>query len=311
MQRHNANGLAVAEFLADHPRDRKGLLSRAWSRIAYYEVAQRTMRGFGGLVTFLVKDADWRQTAAVVDARAHSADRPQPGRRRIADRAAAGDELLRVHARGSPAVRHPRQHDPPVLRHREHRRPDRRSEAGAGRIEEWRDGAAPVRAHTRHPAHPSLPLLRRLPCNSALAPSTSATNRDPQTGAVVPPIHLAATFVQPGAGEWARVRLLAQRQSHAQGVRNRRWPRWKAGTRALAFASGMAATHCATMLLSAGDHVVAGSDIYGGTYRLLHKVLNRSGIDVTLVAPAPIWRGSRRRSRRRRSCCGSKRPAIR
>ena len=35
---------------------------------AYYEVARRTMRGFGGLVTFLVKDADWRQTAAVVDA---------------------------------------------------------------------------------------------------------------------------------------------------------------------------------------------------------------------------------------------------
>ena len=53
------------------------------------------MRGFGGLVTFLVKDADWRRTADVVDARAASADRPQPGRRRVADRAAAGDELLR------------------------------------------------------------------------------------------------------------------------------------------------------------------------------------------------------------------------
>jgi cystathionine gamma-synthase len=67
MQRHNENGLAVAQFLAEHPRIEKvyypGLESHA-----YYEVARRTMRGFGGLVTFLVKDADWRQTAAIVDA---------------------------------------------------------------------------------------------------------------------------------------------------------------------------------------------------------------------------------------------------
>ena len=52
-----------------------------------------------------------------------------------------------------------------------------------------------------------------------------------------------------------------------------RWPRWKAARRALAFSSGMAATHCAMMLADSGDHVLAGTDIYGGTYRLLHKVL--------------------------------------
>ncbi len=68
MQRHNENGLAVAEFLAVASADRAGLLSGPGSRIPYHEVAKRTMRGFGGLVTFLVKDADWRQTAAVVDA---------------------------------------------------------------------------------------------------------------------------------------------------------------------------------------------------------------------------------------------------
>ena len=67
MQRHNENGLAVAEFLASHPRVEKvyypGLPSHD-----YYEVAKRTMTGCGGLVTFLVKDADWRRTADVVDA---------------------------------------------------------------------------------------------------------------------------------------------------------------------------------------------------------------------------------------------------
>jgi cystathionine gamma-lyase len=46
----------------------------------------------------------------------------------------------------------------------------------------------------------------------------------------------------------------------------------------------MAATHCATMLLQRGDHILAGADIYGGTYRLLHKVIDRSGIEVSLAA---------------------------
>jgi cystathionine gamma-synthase len=66
MQRHNENGLAIAEFLADHPRIERvyypGLPSHP-----YYEVAKRTMRGFGGLITFLVRDADWRETANIVD----------------------------------------------------------------------------------------------------------------------------------------------------------------------------------------------------------------------------------------------------
>lgn len=67
MQRHNANGQAVAEFLEGHPRVEKvyypGLASHR-----YHHEATRYMRGFGGLVTFLIKDADWRQTANVVDA---------------------------------------------------------------------------------------------------------------------------------------------------------------------------------------------------------------------------------------------------
>jgi cystathionine gamma-synthase len=67
IERHNANGLAVAQFLASHPRIER-VYYPGLETHPYYEVAQRTMRGFGGLVTFLVKDADWKQTAAVVDA---------------------------------------------------------------------------------------------------------------------------------------------------------------------------------------------------------------------------------------------------
>ena len=66
LQRHNENGLAVARFLEAHPRVEKvyypGLESHR-----DHDMAKKYMRGFGGLVTFLVKDADWRRTADVVD----------------------------------------------------------------------------------------------------------------------------------------------------------------------------------------------------------------------------------------------------
>ncbi len=67
MQRHNENGMAVAAFLQGHPRVEK-VYYPGLSSHRDHEIAKRTMKGFGGLVTFLVKDADWRQTADVVDA---------------------------------------------------------------------------------------------------------------------------------------------------------------------------------------------------------------------------------------------------
>ncbi|NCA11856.1 aminotransferase class I/II-fold pyridoxal phosphate-dependent enzyme, partial [bacterium] len=67
MERHNANGLAVARFLERHPRVERVFYPGLESH-PYHAIAARTMRGCGGLVTFLLKDADWRQAARVVDA---------------------------------------------------------------------------------------------------------------------------------------------------------------------------------------------------------------------------------------------------
>jgi cystathionine gamma-lyase len=106
--------------------------------------------------------------------------------------------------------------------------------------------------------------------------------RDPHTGAVVPPVHVASTFIQPGAGVWGEFDYSRSgnptRKSFERTIAD-----LEGGVGGLAFASGMAATHCAMMLLAAGDHVLAGSDIYGGTFRLLHKVLDHSGVTVTLA----------------------------
>ena len=66
MQRHNENGLAVAQFLESHPAVSRvyypGLESHP-----YHEVACRTMKGFGGLVTFELVQEDWKAAAKVVD----------------------------------------------------------------------------------------------------------------------------------------------------------------------------------------------------------------------------------------------------
>lgn len=106
--------------------------------------------------------------------------------------------------------------------------------------------------------------------------------RCPLTGAVVPPIHLASTFVQPGAGDWGEFDYSRSGNPTRKALETT-LASLEGGVAALAFSSGMAATHCVTAMLRSGDHIVAGSDIYGGSYRLFHKVANRAGITVSLV----------------------------
>jgi cystathionine gamma-lyase len=105
---------------------------------------------------------------------------------------------------------------------------------------------------------------------------------DPATGAVVPPIHLASTFRQPGAGTWGAFDYSRSGNPTRSNLQET-VASLEGGCGALAFSSGMAAIHCVTMLLHSGDHVVAGCDLYGGAYRLLHQICDRSGIGVTLV----------------------------
>jgi len=108
--------------------------------------------------------------------------------------------------------------------------------------------------------------------------------RDPQTGAVVRPIHLAATYVQPGSGEWGEFDYSRSGNPTRKSLETT-LASLESGTRALAFASGMAAIHGVTMLLKPGDHVLTGADVYGGTYRLLHKIVQPAGVEVS-IAPA-------------------------
>ena len=67
MERHNENGLAVAEFLEAHPRVERVYYPGLKSHPSH-AIAAAQMRGYGGLITFTVRDADWKETSRVVDA---------------------------------------------------------------------------------------------------------------------------------------------------------------------------------------------------------------------------------------------------
>ncbi|MDQ3233014.1 MAG: PLP-dependent aspartate aminotransferase family protein, partial [Pseudobdellovibrionaceae bacterium] len=106
--------------------------------------------------------------------------------------------------------------------------------------------------------------------------------KDPLTGAVIPPLYLSSTFAPPG--EFSEALYDYSRSGNpTRGGLETTIAALEEGVGALAYGSGMAAIHGALMLLKSGDHVVAGTDIYGGTYRILHKILNRVGIETTLV----------------------------
>jgi cystathionine beta-lyase len=97
------------------------------------------------------------------------------------------------------------------------------------------------------------------------------------TGAVIVPIFQTSTYAQEAVGvhkgyEYARTHN-PTRQALEQAL-----AALDGGTHGLAFASGLAAETTMMLMLSAGDHVICGDDVYGGTYRLFDKVFKRHGL---------------------------------
>lgn len=103
------------------------------------------------------------------------------------------------------------------------------------------------------------------------------------TGAVVPPIHTASTYRQAAPGEHAGYEY-ARVANPTRDALERLVAEIEGGTRALAFASGMAAIACLlAAVCEAGDHVVVSDDVYGGTYRVLDRVFSRLGVAASFV----------------------------
>ena len=106
---------------------------------------------------------------------------------------------------------------------------------------------------------------------------------DPSYGGVVPAIHQASTYVQPSPGEFVEDYDYSRSANPTRSALERALGELEGGLGS-AFSSGMAGELALiTATCAAGDHVVIPNDLYGGTYRLVDKVLTRWGLKYTMV----------------------------
>jgi cystathionine gamma-lyase len=99
---------------------------------------------------------------------------------------------------------------------------------------------------------------------------------DPATGATITPIYQTSTYTQEAPGQHKGYEY-SRTANPTRSALEECVAALEGADYGLAFASGLAATVATMSLLSPGDHVVAGDDLYGGTYRLFERVLPRTG----------------------------------
>ena len=101
---------------------------------------------------------------------------------------------------------------------------------------------------------------------------------DPTYGSVVPAIHQSSTYRQPAPGEFVEDYDYSRAANPTRRALENALGELEGG-HASAFASGMAATHALiTATCSAGDHILIPDDLYGGTFRLADKIMERFGV---------------------------------
>ena len=107
---------------------------------------------------------------------------------------------------------------------------------------------------------------------------------DPTTGAVVPAIYQVSTYKQDGVGGLRGGYEYSRSGNPTRTALEENLAALEGGRRGLAFASGLAAEDCLLRtLLAPGDHLVIPDDAYGGTFRLISKVVARWGVDYTVA----------------------------
>lgn len=106
---------------------------------------------------------------------------------------------------------------------------------------------------------------------------------DPVTGAVITPVYLTSTYAQRAPGEPIGGYEYSRTHNPTRTALEQNLASLEGGAWGLCFASGLAATNALLDRLTPGDHVVAGDDLYGGTYRLFTQVFQRYGIDFSFV----------------------------
>jgi cystathionine gamma-synthase len=111
---------------------------------------------------------------------------------------------------------------------------------------------------------------------------------DPSFGSVIPAIHQTSTYAQRAPGEFVEDYDYARSANPTRAALERALGELEGG-QAVAFSSGLAAEHALiTVVCEAGAHIVLPDDLYGGTYRLVDKVLSRWGLAYDLVGQTDL-----------------------
>ena len=110
---------------------------------------------------------------------------------------------------------------------------------------------------------------------------------DPSTGAIMTPIYQTSTYVQEAPGKNKGYEY-ARSQNPTRKALEEAYAIIENGKYGLAFSSGVAATDAVIKLLSTADEVIAGNDMYGGTYRLFSKLFEKFGIKFTYVNASDV-----------------------
>jgi cystathionine beta-lyase/cystathionine gamma-synthase len=105
---------------------------------------------------------------------------------------------------------------------------------------------------------------------------------DPLAGAIMPPIYQTSTYRQQGLGRH-RGYEYGRTQNPTREALERNVASLEGGGHGFAFASGLAALDATLKLLRAGDHVVSGANLYGGSHRLMVRVYEGLGLSFTFV----------------------------
>ncbi|HTH63711.1 MAG TPA: cystathionine gamma-synthase [Gemmatimonadales bacterium] len=105
---------------------------------------------------------------------------------------------------------------------------------------------------------------------------------DPLAGAVMPPIYQTSTYIQDGLGRHKGYEY-ARTKNPTREALERNVAALEGGTHGFAFGSGLAAVDAVLKLLSAGDHVVSGENVYGGTHRQMTHIWARLGLAFSFV----------------------------
>lgn len=105
---------------------------------------------------------------------------------------------------------------------------------------------------------------------------------DPSTGAVMPPIYQTSTYAQSSPGDHKGY-VYSRGGNPTRNALESNFAALENGTHGFAFSSGLSAIDCVLRTLSPGDEVIAGDDLYGGTYRLFTRLFSKYGIEFSFV----------------------------